>query len=425
MLIEFSVENFRSIRNEQVFSMDALGSKFLLENNIGEVELAGGKKTRLLKSAVVYGANASGKSNFMQAFHNFCYVVTQSGSFKVGKGMSCYEPFLLDRYSHSKPTRFKMTFIGKNLIKYVYEIAYNGTGIVAEKLDFYPNGKIANLFKRGDSSTDALLASDHFHSVSLGNALNDKKFINAEILNNQLFLSKFGENAHKQLTEVYEYLSNIKVGNTLDNLSIKQLQEYVIREVDKPENRHLLVRLNSLIRIADTKIESVSIRQVQDKLKLFAQHAVYEDGILIDDRAFEMAQESVGTQVLFTLGFTILKVLDEGGLFIFDELDSSLHPQLSRFLVQLFHNPLTNSKNGQIIFSTHEVLLLDKNTFRKDQIWFTEKDKTGATELFSASDFDGVRDDMPFDKWYLAGKFGGIPHIMESKFIMDYAKTSH
>ena len=77
-----------------------------------------------------------------------------------------------------------------------------------------------------------------------------------------------------------------------------------------------------------------------------------------------------------------------------------------------------------MIFSTHEVLLLDKNTFRKDQIWFTEKDKTGATELFSASDYEGVRDDMPFDKWYLAGKFGGIPHIAESKFMMDYAKTS-
>jgi AAA15 family ATPase/GTPase len=127
--------------------------------------------------------------------------------------------------------------------------------------------------------------------------------------------------------------------------------------------------------------------------------------------------------VLFTLGFSILKVLDEGGIFIFDELDGSLHPQLSSFLVRLFHNPITNSRNAQIIFSTHEVLLLDKNTFRKDQIWFTEKNKTGATEIFSANDFDGVRDDMPFGKWYLAGKFGGTPHISESKFILEYEQT--
>lgn len=424
MLLEFSVENYRSFREEQTFSMEAYGSKFLLENNIGEVTMPGGKKLRLLKSAVVYGANASGKSNFMRAFQNFWSMVTQSGSFKVGKGIDCYEPFLLDRQSESKPSRFKMTFIGKNQVKYSYEIAYNGVEIVTEKLDYYPNGKVSNLFKRGDSPLDGLVG-DNFHYVSMGNALNDKKFIKPDILNNQLFLSKFGENAHKQLTEVYEYISNIRIGNALDRVSIEYLQDYVLREIDKPNNRHLLARLNSLIRVADTKIESVNIKEIQDKLKLFARHAIYDGGVLVDEKSFEMSEESIGTQVLFTLGFTILKVLDEGGLFIFDELDSSLHPQLSRFLVQLFHNPLTNSKNGQIVFSTHEALLLDKNTFRKDQIWFTEKDKTGTTELFSANDFDGVRDDMPFDKWYLAGKFGGIPHIAESKFIMDYEKTNH
>jgi AAA15 family ATPase/GTPase len=419
MLIEFTVENFRSIRDAQTFTMEAFGSKFLLENNVGEVELAGGKKMRLLKSAVIYGANASGKSNLIKALHNLYFMVTESGSFKVGKGIGCYEPFLLDKNSEGEPTRFKITFIGKNNIKYVYELAYNKEGIISEKLDYYPNGKVANLFKRGEK---VFIPFDvhGFDSITLGSALN-KKNINNHILTNQLFLSKFGENAHEQLTEIYQYFSEIIVGDALDKNDITRLQQDVTEEINKPKNKHLLVRLSNLIKIADTKIDNVSIKSVQDKLRLFAQHTIYEGDTIVGDKSFNVEEESIGTQVLFTLGFFILKTLDEGGIFVFDELDSSLHPQLSSFLVRLFHNPMTNSKNAQIIFSTHEVLLLDKNTFRKDQIWFTEKDKTGATELFSANDFDGVRDDMPFDKWYLAGKFGGTPHIAESKFIMEYA----
>lgn len=419
MLIEFTVENFRSIRDAQTFTMEAFGSKFLLENNVGEVELAGGKTMRLLKSAVVYGANASGKSNLIKAFYNLCFMITESGSFKVGKGINCYEPFLLDKNSEGKPTRFKITFIGKNTIKYVYEIAYNKEEIVEEKLDYYPNGKIANLFKR--SNIQFHFEEEPFDTIDYGSKLEDKKNTNNQILTNQLFLSKFGANAHKQLTEIYQYFSEIIVGDALDKNDIKHLQETVTEEINKPKNKHLLMRLNNLIKIADTKIDSVSIKSIQDKLRPFAQHAIYEGDTIIAEKSFNVEEESIGTQVLFTLGFSILKVLDKGGIFIFDELDSSLHPQLSSFLVRLFHNPITNSKNSQIIFSTHEVLLLDKNTFRKDQIWFTEKDKTGATELFSANDFDGVRDDMPFDKWYLAGKFGGTPHIAESKFLLDYA----
>jgi AAA15 family ATPase/GTPase len=420
MLIEFTVKNFRSIRDEQTFTMEAFGSKFLLENNVGEVALAGGKKMHVLKSAVIYGANASGKSNLIKALYNMCFMITESGSFKVGKGIACYEPFLLDKNSEGKPTRFKVTFIGKNNIKYVYEIAYNKEEIVEEKLDFYPNGKVSNLFKKGDLRFD-IDEEEVSHSIVFGSKLEDKRNIKRQILTNQLFISKFGENAHKQLTEIYQYFSDIIVGDALDKNDIKRLQEDVTEEINKPKNKHLLMRLNNLIKISDTKIDSVSIKSIQDKLRPFAQHAIYEGDTIVAEKSFNVEEESIGTQVLFTLGFSILKVLDRGGVFIFDELDSSLHPQLSSFLVRLFHNTITNSKNAQIIFSTHEVLLLDKNTFRKDQIWFTEKDKTGATELFSANDFDGVRDDMPFDKWYLAGKFGGTPHIAESKFLLDYA----
>jgi uncharacterized protein len=95
---------------------------------------------------------------------------------------------------------------------------------------------------------------------------------------------------------------------------------------------------------------------------------------------------------------------------VFDEFDNSLHPKMTRFLIQLFYNPNLNKGNAQIVFSTHEPLLMDKEMFRSDQIWFSEKNKLGETELYSAQDFEGVREDIPFDKWYMAGKFGALPN---------------
>jgi AAA15 family ATPase/GTPase len=123
--------------------------------------------------------------------------------------------------------------------------------------------------------------------------------------------------------------------------------------------------------------------------------------------------------VLFALGGIILKRLEKGGVLFFDELDNSLHPKLSKFLVRLFNNPRSNSQNAQLVLATHEVTLLDKEVFRKDQIWFCEKDQFGSTEIFSAKEFEGVRDDTPFDKWYVNGKFGGQPKIKELEFIFD------
>jgi AAA15 family ATPase/GTPase len=116
----------------------------------------------------------------------------------------------------------------------------------------------------------------------------------------------------------------------------------------------------------------------------------------------------------------ILKALEKGETIIFDELDTSLHPRLSRFLVKLFLNPLSNPNNAQLIFTAHETNLLDKDMLRSDQIWFAEKNERGETLIYSAQDFEGVREDIPFDKWYLAGKFGAIPDIQDIQFIFDY-----
>ena len=122
---------------------------------------------------------------------------------------------------------------------------------------------------------------------------------------------------------------------------------------------------------------------------------------------------------VFALGGRLLQAIEDGEVIFVDELETNFHPYLSKLLVSLFQNPRINKKNAQLIFTTHDVTLLDKTLFRKDQVWFTEKDIYGATNLYSLQDFSDVREDTPFDKWYLAGKFGGIPNIksLESLFI--------
>ncbi|NJN34302.1 MAG: ATP-binding protein [Saprospiraceae bacterium] len=235
----------------------------------------------------------------------------------------------------------------------------------------------------------------------------------------------------------------MSIGNALDDKQIAHLIETLGREISRPENKPLAEKLSLLVKVADTQIEQIfTINQpdnepeettlssygnfvseplleygVKKSPRIFGKHTVYENGEAIGMQDFDFRKNvSLGTNAMLALGGLILKKLEKGGLVVFDELDNSLHPKISRFFIQLFHNPDINKGNAQIVFSTHEPLLMDKDMFRSDQIWFTEKNKFGESELYSAQDFDGVREDIPFDKWYMAGKFGALPNIQESLF---------
>jgi hypothetical protein len=137
--------------------------------------------------------------------------------------------------------------------------------------------------------------------------------------------------------------------------------------------------------------------------------------------AFDLEDESVGTQKLFGLSAMILNAMERGSVLILDELERSLHPHISRFILSLFNNPRINKNNAQLIAATHDVTLLsEENNLRRDQIWIVEKNREGASELFSLADMKGVRDNVPFEKWYLSGRFGGVPNIESLQFEFDY-----
>ncbi|MDC2175218.1 AAA family ATPase [Bacteroides thetaiotaomicron] len=421
MLLEFSVSNFRSIKDEQTLSMLAESSQ-AKPDNMASVELSAGGCLSVLKSAVIYGANASGKTNIIKAFFACISFIQRSATNIVGDAITCYDPFLFEQTTASSPIGFKLQFIGTDKIKYSYQFSYNRYEIISEILDYYPKGQKANLFTRTNSEGE----TTHSHVISLTKNVTNQR-IKKEVFKNQLYLSQFGSTiVHEQLTEIYLFFKNIDVWNSQNSVYTKNMQEKLSSDLLEPQNEALRKRLIKLIQISDTKIEDIRIsrepssdktRPQKNEYALFGQHSLFDHDKKIGNKELPFREESAGSNVLFAIGGYILKKLETGGIMFIDELDNSLHPKLTKFLVKLFSNPISNPKNAQLVCATHEVTLLDKDMFRMDQVWFTEKNKFGASELYSIKDFDGVREGIPFDKWYYNGKFGGEPKIKEIEFI--------
>lgn len=434
MLIDFSFSNFRSFKDKVDFTLRADSTKNKYDNTFKEITVSGAEYG-LLKTTVIYGANASGKSNFIKAFMAFTWLIKNSSDFKIDKEkINCYEPFELDINFENEPVKFDITFL-LDKIKYNYIIGFDKKNIVFEKLDFYPKGQPSNLYER------IINKEFDYDVIELGKNLVDKKIIK-KIFKNQLYLSKFGSDIpHEQLTSVYKYLTNINVWNTFDKMNISELSKEVSELISNPENIKLKDRLSKLIRISDTKIENIASKELKkeefdfpreigdeifnkfyesNKIRTFSYHKIYDGNKEVGLKEFDFnKKESTGTKVLFALGGIILQTLDKGGVVVFDELDNSLHPKLCKFLIRLFNSKISNPKNAQLIFATHEVTLLDKDVFRKDQIWFAQKNKFGSSEVYCANEFEGVRDNTNFELWYRTGKFGGNPKIKEIEFIYE------
>jgi len=425
MLIEFSVSNFRSIKEEQTLSMIADSSTRKNDNTFVPIE---GNKLRLLNSAAIYGANASGKSNILKALNTLiAYINTLN--IDVDDNIPYYEPFELDKSCLSKPSIFKLSFIVEGII-YEYKIAFDSREVHEEQLDYYPKKREDNLFIRKNN-----LFIRKNNEVKRGASFEDKRWFSSKALTKYPYLSKLAREEHEQMQKIYEYLKTYALFAANDTMR-SYLVRHVYQELQKDEK--LKRQLDKLIRIADTHIEQIKIEEKNvdfefadevpeeikkiimndNKYELFAVHKTFRDGLLENEANFPFFQkESIGTITLYCLGALILLILNRGHILVIDEIDNSLHPKLCKFLIKLFHHPLTNPRNAQLIFASHETTLLDRELLRKDQIWFTEKNKYGETQLFSAQDFEKVKGDEPFDRWYMQGKFGGQPNIKEVEFI--------
>ncbi len=423
MLIEFSVENFRSIKEKQTLSMLSAGKVNEHPDNVAEWG-----NLKLTKSAIIYGRNASGKSNLLRALNALKIIISSSSDRKLGENILYYEPYKLDPDFINKSTQFKIDYIARDNIRYTYEVSFTQREIDFETLYYYPKKQRAKLFVREKAKP-----------IDFGVSLKgDRKGVEKQLLANQLYLSKGANSNIEQLSEPYLYFTTfLNEDPLLSELPVDMIAIFLNNEKWQSYRNNI----NNLLRIADTGISSLQLDELPSeiisqykelpdivkqklvwggKYKISTIHKTKSNGKEVKEIIFDLIDESTGTIKLLVVGGNIILALEFGLPIVIDELDKSLHPLLTRTLIKLFHNPKTNPKNAQLIFATHDISLLDNELFRRDQIWFTEKESDGATKVYSLSDFNGVRKDIPYDKWYMSGRFGAIPSINESELSLEF-----
>ncbi|WP_223294223.1 AAA family ATPase [Chlorobium phaeobacteroides] len=378
----------------------------------------------LLRSIVIYGPNASGKSNLLETMNFMENFVTESS--KEGQeGESIdVKPFLFNSISQTEPSEFEVLFLQEG-IRYQYGFAVNSTRVTHEWLIAYPEGRSQRWFER-EYNTTTLQENWYFGSKLKGN----KTLLQQATRSNALFLSTAVQLNNEQLKPVYNWFHQ-KL-RTIPMTSIFSSYSTTMCKTDIGRKRVLELLNAADLSITDLKVEIKKFAStdvpsdIPEPLKEYLCKAL--DGKEQPEIKFlhtmvgsnelvplELSEESVGTRKLFGLAGHWLNVIDKGCVLFVDELNNSMHPKMVRFLISMINNPEINKNNAQLIFSTHDTSLLDNELFRRDQIWFTEKDASNSTKLYPLSDFT-PRKNEALEKGYLNGRYGAIPYIGEIRF---------
>lgn len=414
MIIEFSVQNYRSIKELQSLSLLAAPIKSKNSNLDGDNIFQVSDKLSLLKSTAIYGANGSGKSNMVRAL--IVMLVFVDKSFKDDEiGKRIIEPFAFDRSSFKDPTFFQLVFICDG-IKYRYGFEAKGNEVKSEWLFGTPGKKEVYYFTREGDKIQ--INEDKF---SEGKGLQDKTSPTNLFVN---VCKAFYGPISKQIIDFFKFRISISAG-----VNDTGFRESTLALMKDEEIKQKIV---ALLNEADFGIQSISNKQVTandlpegtpgdvvQKVSsknlefLLSKRPVFdENGIEVGTRELLMdSQESDGTLKFFNYSGAILDALKDGGILIIDEFDARLHPLLTRKLVKMFNSPASNKNNAQLVFVTHDTNLLDNSLLRRDQIYFTEKNKRSETVLYSLADFKGIRNDASYEKDYIKGKYGAIPFL--------------
>lgn len=432
MLIGLRFSNYRSFREDAGFSMAATGHKDLQTNvfSINKPIRKGAKKVpmNLLRTAAVYGANASGKSNFFQAVRFFKGFILDSAMNARANSDVYIDNFRLDDYSKNIPSSFEIDFYYKGVI-YNYGFTLSSKKVHEEWLSYNSKGATVSLFERKGGSYRIMPA---FKKAS------DLKNRTRE---NALFLSvaaQLNVPIAKEVTSWFGSNFNIISGVKADHYGHYTTDRFN-SDVDFSD------RVKRFIQVADLGICDISVEARKGKSLRFPSDVLNEEfreqieneiffqtktthraysksGKLIDRTDFNLERESTGTQMVFNLSGPIIDTLEKGKVLMIDEMDSNLHPKIARFIVNLFNSPTINKKKAQLIFSSHNTHLFSSDYFRRDQLWITNKDRTGNSELYSLSEYKvddrKVRKDASYEKDYLLGKYAGIPLITDEDQIL-------
>lgn len=418
MLVQFSFDNFRSIKDSQVFSM--------VSGTGNDRNCFSSKGLRLLTSAVIYGANASGKSNFLKAFEYMKALALNQSKIIQSTDTLPYDPYRLSADTMDGSSSFEAVFIVDD-IKYRYGFELDATTVYAEWLFADEKGKEAKLFFRDADNPDIYVNADRY-----------KEGKGVKVLPNSLFLWRCDQEGGPIARTILGWFQNL---NLLNGMHPSAYLAYSIQQL---KHRDFRDRIMGMVHAADLGIDDLQVEEndisgadidaiplpteLRERLRLAesplkriglrSSHQYRDSG---NEKAgmveFDFARdESEGTKKFFCLSAPIIDTLLHGKTLVIDELDASLHPMLTRELIRIFNDPLQNPANAQLIFATHDTNMLDQALFHKSQIWFAEKDATGATHVTSLAEYKNIRPTDNIEKHYIQGKYGAIPYLGDFQY---------
>lgn len=426
MLIQFSVKNFRTFKEKATISLVASNydkttreSDNIFKDNTFNL--------RILKSAVIYGANASGKSKFMEALMFMKhFVITSSKDSQKGDKINI-KPFKLSTETEHLPSEFEVVFTFQNEM-YRYGFEADDKTIISEWLYHKPKTKEVELFYREFQDFET-----HTRNFSKGNMVIKEGLVR----DNALLVSVAAQFNDTISINVIDWFKQLK---TISGLNEEGYQGFTMSKTESPVHKSKILNLLKAadLGIQDIKLQKLDIEQLPKDMPkdlkeriiktIREENAEFISDVITFHKKYDANKtktnetvhfsldedESSGTRKFFALTGPILDVIENGYTLVVDELDSKLHPNLVCKLVALFNSKEINKNNAQLIFNTHDTNLLSSGLFRRDQIWFTEKNRYGEARLYSLGDFksESVRKTEAFEDNYIRGKYGAVPYLV-------------
>ncbi|NCB85139.1 MAG: ATP-binding protein [Bacteroidia bacterium] len=408
MVLEIRLSNFFSIKDEVVLDMRAANIKSKnareLSHNIFEFN-----NTNVLKTVVIYGANASGKSNIIKAIRFCCMMILNSHNHNENVSFN-YKKFKFGNYPQ-KPSTFFIRFVCNN-IEYEYAFSLMQNRVLTESLHYYPNGRIAKIFERDEQKGKTKKEKYDFGSV-----LKSPMSVAENTSDKTLYLSRASQMDRDIAKELYLYFNSTFILSYL-NYDAAQIEHLF---------RNNKIRLLEALQIADSDIVDIQIKKIpvqgkafnvvlrgselqdvtlkdviQDHLQITTTHKT-DSSVKFD----LLSEESEGTKKLFIVMLSILDIIANNKVLLVDEIGESLHTDIIEYIFNLFRA----SNKAQLICSTHNTRFLDLTKFRKDQFYFVNKKEDGSTDLYSLFDYSDFRDTMDLEKAYLQGRFDAVPFV--------------
>lgn len=421
MLVQFTVENFLSIRDKVYLSLEPSKDSEHPENLITKGDY------KAVNSVAIYGANASGKSSLFKAITVALIMIRNSNNVQVTDKLPM-TPFKFDFESRNKPTSFEFTFIAKDGRKYIYGFSATTEKVVEEYLYCYNTSKPTLLFDLNENEKPKF---NRAYKVKLEAAYQ----MNTA---NKLFLATATTWNVECTKSPFEWLAE-----SIDTFTdVMELGGVAFEKYRTDENRKYIEFTKNLLKHADINISSIEVDAkevmggpalpfqivVQGKIippnegkhydvEITTGHTVVDENGEKTEFSLTLQEESIGTQLLFFYGPLLKDAFEKGKTIVLDEIDKSMHPSLVKFIMNLFRDPDVNKNGAQLIVTTHETGILSLEMFRRDQIYFTEKDsKSGVTDLYSLDEFS-VRKTENIEKGYLMGRYGAIPFLQAGEVL--------